>query len=201
MMSWTVASSVLVLLCWWGLQEGTHACTCLPRHPQEIFCQSDVVITAKVGKVKDDGDFDQPIKYDIELTRTFKGPERLFHAIYTASSSAACGVILSKDTEYLLMARLHPDGTLHISSCDFYQPWRALTYTQKSLLDRYQQGCNCKIEPCYSLPCDVSGPNVCRWTDFLPGVHRGNQTQNYACVRRRDDTCAWYKGRTSPVKG
>nr|XP_061805742.1 metalloproteinase inhibitor 2-like [Nerophis lumbriciformis] len=112
-MSWLLKNLVLplMLLCFWG--QGAQACLCFPLHPQEAFCQSAVVITAKVGKLKDDNDFGQPIKYDIQLTRTFKGPERLFHAIYTASSAAACGVILSKDTEYLLMGinilLFHPD--------------------------------------------------------------------------------------------
>lgn len=35
----------------------------------------------------------------------FKGPERNFDAVYTASSSAICGVTLKKGTMYLLMGK------------------------------------------------------------------------------------------------
>ncbi|XP_061701099.1 metalloproteinase inhibitor 2-like isoform X2 [Syngnathoides biaculeatus] len=101
-MSWSAKSLALplVLLCLWGLQEGTRACKCVSRHPQEAFCQSDVAIKAKVvGKVDTTLN---PIKYRIKQIKMFKGPEKRFCYFYTEPDSAACGVNLSNNTEYLL---------------------------------------------------------------------------------------------------
>ncbi|XP_061604328.1 metalloproteinase inhibitor 2-like [Phyllopteryx taeniolatus] len=197
-MSWMVKSFLLLYL--WRLQEGAQACTCGPRHPQEVFCQSDVVITAKVVGAKADGSLN-PIKYDIQPIKIFKGPQRLFAVIYTASSSAACGITLTNGAEYLLMARLQSDGSLYITSCDFYQPWYDLSAMQKRLLQLYGMGCDCKITLCASLPCGISSRTECLWTDFLPvKLANGEQAQNFACIKRRDGSCGWYRGAASPMK-
>ncbi|XP_061556951.1 metalloproteinase inhibitor 2-like, partial [Phycodurus eques] len=208
-MSWMVRSFVLplLLLCLWGLQEGSHACSCVARHPQQVFCQADVVIKATVvGKTDvslkrsvvnpgllNPGVID-PIKYDLKQTKMFKGPKKLFGAIYTGLNSAACGVNLANGIEYILMGRLHSDGSLHISLCDLYQPWDDLSATQKSLLKRYEMGCDCKILRCTSLPCGISTPTECLWTDLLPvKMASGEQAQNYACIKRRYGYCAWFR--------
>ncbi|XP_057673626.1 metalloproteinase inhibitor 2-like [Corythoichthys intestinalis] len=197
-MSWMMKVLVLplVLLCLWQLQEGAQACRCAPKHPQEHFCRSDVVIRAKVGRVTVDN-VSRRLKYDIQLTETLKGPKLLFHAIYTPNSLAACGVLLNEDrgTEYLFMATLDHDGTLHISSCDFLEPWEALSATQKNLLQHYQMGCDCKIKRCYSFPCGSSGPKQCWWVDFLlVRETHGEQAQNFACIKGKNGSCAWYRG-------
>ncbi|XP_061556946.1 metalloproteinase inhibitor 2-like [Phycodurus eques] len=197
-MTWLMKSFVLplALLFSWGLkEEGAQACTCLPMHPQEVFCQADVVIAAKVVGGKADGSLN-PIKYDIQQITNFKGPERLFHAIYTPSSSAACGITLTNGVDYLLMARLQSDGSLYITSCDFYQPWDNLSATQKRLLHLYGLGCDCKITRCASHPCGISSRTECLWRDFFPV----KPARNFACIKRRDGSCAWswdfsFKGR------
>ncbi|XP_061703157.1 metalloproteinase inhibitor 2-like [Syngnathoides biaculeatus] len=185
---------LLLLLCFWQLQEGVQACTCLPEHPQEVYCRSDVVIRAKVVGVSKGGPgFFDSVKYHLDLIRVFKGPKKYYDAIYTASSSAACGVYLEVDVEYLLMASLRPDGTLFISSCDYFQPWKSLTTTQKKLLKHYPKGCACTITPCYSLPCIPTKRTECMWSDFAPikPVH-GNQATNYACIKRNwKGFCVW----------
>ncbi|XP_045075777.1 metalloproteinase inhibitor 2 isoform X2 [Coregonus clupeaformis] len=42
-------------------------------------------------------------KYDIQQIKMFKGPDRVIHAIFTASSPAACGVTLETNKEYLFI--------------------------------------------------------------------------------------------------
>ncbi|XP_061702017.1 metalloproteinase inhibitor 2-like [Syngnathoides biaculeatus] len=202
-MSWLLNRFMLplVLLFCRGLQEnGAQACTCLLLHPQQVFCQVDVVIKAKVVSTTADGGLN-PIKYDIQQIKNFKGPEKVFAAVYTASSSAACGITLTNGVEYLLMARLQSDGSLYITSCDFHQPWDDMSATQKSLLQLYGMGCDCKITRCSSLPCGISSWTECLWTDFLPvKMANAEQARNFACVKRREGSCAWYRGSASPAK-
>ncbi|XP_077389721.1 metalloproteinase inhibitor 2-like [Festucalex cinctus] len=198
-MSWKNFVLQLVLLCLWGLQEeGAQACTCLPLHPQQLYCQTDVVvIKAKVldvmpgtqGKIG-------PTKYDIQHLTTFKGVEKLFAAIYTGPNSAACGITLTKGVEYLFMGRLQFDGTLHVSVCDLYQPWDALSEARKNVLARYGEGCSCTIKSCFAYPCCMTSLTECLWTDFLPGKLSSGvlQAQNFACVKSSNGCCEWYRG-------
>ncbi|XP_061701095.1 metalloproteinase inhibitor 2-like [Syngnathoides biaculeatus] len=187
-MSWTLTG--FVLLCLWRLQrDGANACRCAPSHPQQVFCQADVVIKAKVVGVTTSGRF-EPVKYNINVTKLFKGPKMNFDAIYTAPSSAACGITLAKGL-YLLMAHLGSDGSLHISSCDFFKRWADLSLFQKEgVLRRYQKGCDCKIARCISFPCGVSAPAECWWPDVVMAL----LSRHFACVKKRDASCAWESG-------
>ncbi|XP_019735017.1 metalloproteinase inhibitor 2-like [Hippocampus comes] len=201
-MSWQNFVLALVLLCLWGFQEVAQACTCLPVHPQQVFCKADVVvIKAKVVGVTPGMHVEGTLtKYDIKQRKNFKGTEKLFDAIYTAPGSAACGVTLTKGTEYLLMGRLQSDGSLRISVCDFYQPWKALSAVQKSLLYRYEKGCDCMIKSCFSFPCCKTTPTECLWT-FLPGkMGYDEQAQNFACIKK-NDVCFWYRAAFIPRRG
>ncbi|XP_051905563.1 metalloproteinase inhibitor 2-like [Hippocampus zosterae] len=198
-MGWKVMNILLPLLvlCLWRLQEGADACKCLVRHPQEVFCQADVVIKAKVLGGKTDSD--KLIKYIIKQTKMFKGPKRNFDAVYTASSSVACGVTLKKGTMYLLMGKLESKGLLRITGCDFFQPWSSVSAGQKRLLRRYEKGCDCKIVRCTSIPCGISNPAECLWTQFLPIKMASNeQAQNFACLKKGYGYCAWTKASGSP---
>ncbi|XP_049601589.1 metalloproteinase inhibitor 2-like [Syngnathus scovelli] len=196
-MSWKNFVLPLVLLTLWGLQEeGVQACSCFPTHPQQLYCQADVVvIKAKiVGVMPGEQGKNRLTKYDIKQIKTFKGPMQFFDAIYTGANSALCGVSLTEGTEYLLMGRLHLDGSLHLSLCDFYQPLEALSNIQKHLLYHYGKGCVCMIRSCFTYPCCMSGPTECLWTDFLPGkVGNRVQAQNYTCVKMSDGCCAWHQ--------
>lgn len=175
-----------------------------------MVCSADVVIRAKVvGAQEVDtgnilyGHSIKEIKYDIKQIKMFKGPNQEFDAIYTAITSSVCGVTLETDgTEYLITGELNAEGKLHISLCEFGMPWEDLSDTQKtSLIQRYEMGCECKIIPCSSIPCTISSPMDCLWTDWV--VERtvtGEQAKHYACIKRSDDSCAWYRGAAPPKK-
>ncbi|XP_061701096.1 metalloproteinase inhibitor 2-like [Syngnathoides biaculeatus] len=201
----TVKSLVLALalLFLWRLRGGAQACSCFPRHPQEVFCQTEVVIKATVvGKSEvslkpgggNPGIFDPSnfnvIKYDIQQTGAFKGPEKLFGSVFTATNSAACGVNLVNGTEYLLPGRLDDNGLLHVSLCSFVSRWEDLSATQKrGVMQRYQLGCDCKITFCSSTPCGTT-QSECLWTDFL----MGQLFRHFTCIKRSDGCCGWFTG-------
>lgn len=133
----------------------------------------------------------------------FKGPTQDVDAIYTAPSSAVCGVTLETNgKEYLITGKLESDGTVHITLCDFIESWEATSATQKkSLTQRYEMGCDCKITRCISIPCMISGPAECLWTDWvIEKTVNGEQAKHFACIKRSDDSCAWYRGAAQPKK-
>ncbi|XP_061830106.1 metalloproteinase inhibitor 2-like [Nerophis lumbriciformis] len=196
MMSWMKCCVFpLVLLCMWQLQEGAHACRCFPVHPQMAFCQSDVVIRAKVVAKKAGGGIFN-VKYDIKPITTIKGPKKLFYTLYTASNTAACGVTLTLGVEYFIKGQMRSDGSLHVSSCNYPVPWKR---SHKILAERYLMGCDCKITRCDSVPCEISGPTECLWTDQLMAV-KVEQDKQCACIKKSDGSCAWYQEAASPKK-
>ncbi|XP_041719698.1 metalloproteinase inhibitor 2 isoform X2 [Coregonus clupeaformis] len=190
-MTWSVSSCFisLVVLFLWQVDEISEACTCMTvLHPQQGFCNADVVIRAKVVGLN----VGSNTKYDIKQIKMFKGPDRVIHAVFTASSPAACGVTLQINKEYLFTGKL-VTGRMYVSQCGYNMPWEDLSATQKkSLTHRYQSGCDCKIIRCTSLPCPISAPDECLWTDWLSNYGQsGPQAQNLACIKRRDGSCAW----------
>ncbi|XP_061567710.1 metalloproteinase inhibitor 2b [Cololabis saira] len=212
-MTWTMNSCfvTVAILFLWRVEEMAEACSCSPAHPQQAFCNSDVVIRARVVGVQevDAGNdiYGHPIKrikYDIKQIKMFKGPTHDIDAVYTAPSSAVCGVTLDYNgrKEYLIAGKIEADGTMHITLCDFIEQWEVLSATQKkSLTLRYENGCDCKITRCTSVPCMINSPTECLWTDWvMEKTVNGEQAKHYACIKRSDDSCAWYRGSAPPKK-
>ncbi|KAJ8371358.1 hypothetical protein SKAU_G00113860 [Synaphobranchus kaupii] len=173
-MTCTISSlfGTLVVLLLWRVEDVAEACSCSPVHPQQAFCNADIVIRAKVvgGKEVDSGNdiYGNPIKriqYDIKQIKMFKGPERDIEAIFTAPFSAVCGVNLDTNgkKEYLIAGKAEVNGKMHVTLCDFIVPWETMSATQKkSLSQRYEMGCECKITRCPSIPAlSVVQRNAC----------------------------------------
>lgn len=201
----------LLLFLVWRAGEVAEACSCSAKHPQQAFCNADVVLRAKVvGRqeiVTGNDVYGNPIKriqYDIKQLKAFKGPDRDIDSIFTGPSSAVCGVNLdiNDKKEYLITGKLESDGTVHVTLCDFIQPWESLTIAQRKGIDsRYEMGCECRIIHCASVPCSISDPAECLWTDWLvENSVQGPQARHYTCIKRNDDSCAWYRGAAAPKK-
>ncbi|XP_016339579.1 metalloproteinase inhibitor 3-like isoform X2 [Sinocyclocheilus anshuiensis] len=86
-------------------EQVTEGCTCLPKHPQQQFCASDIVIRAKViGKVN--STLPQLTAYKIQTIQTFKQLNKKIkriQVIYTSQTS--CGINL-ENGEYLLSGKI-----------------------------------------------------------------------------------------------
>lgn len=58
-----------------------------------------------------------------------------------------------------------------------------------------------QIMRCPSLPCEISAPEECLWTDLIIDKQvYGRQANHYACIKRADNSCSWYRGVSSPKK-
>lgn len=211
----TMPAALPSLLAWLfvlllGRARPADACSCSPIHPQQAFCNADVVIRAKAMSAKevDSGNdiYGNPIKriqYEIKQIKMFKGPDKDIEFIYTAPSTAVCGRLLDTGgkKEYLIAGKSEGNGKMHITLCDLVSTWDSLSPTQKkSLNQRYQMGCECKISRCLSIPCFVSSSDECLWTDWAMEKNNvdGRQAKHYACIKRSDGSCAWYRGMAPP---
>ncbi|XP_042589468.1 metalloproteinase inhibitor 3-like isoform X2 [Cyprinus carpio] len=130
-------------------EQVTEGCSCVPRHPQQQFCSSDIVIRAKVIE-KVPSTVPGLTAYKIQTTETFKqSDKKRIQVIYTPQTS--CGVIL-KNCEYLLSGHVQ-DGRVVVNLCDLVKPWNKLSRVQKASLSMYQRGCVCEISPCTGASC------------------------------------------------
>ncbi|KTG37007.1 hypothetical protein cypCar_00024542 [Cyprinus carpio] len=194
----------LVVLVLFRVGEIAEACSCSPVHPQQAFCNADVVIRAKVvGKKEVDSGNDiygNPIKriqYEIKQIKMFKGPDRHIDVVFTAPSLFCLHIVFSGKGE--------ANGKMHVTLCDLIMPWESMSATQKkSLIQRYEMGCDCKastITRCATFPCEISAPEECLWTDWVTEkIIHGRQSDHYACIKRGDGSCAWYRGAAPPKK-
>lgn len=58
-----------------------------------------------------------------------------------------------------------------------------------------------QITHCTSIPCMISSPAECLWTDWvMEKTVNGEQAKHFACIKRSDDSCAWYRGAAPPKK-
>ena len=60
--------------------------------------------------------------------------------------------------------------------------------------------CRAQISRCLSIPCFVSSSDECLWTDWAMEKNNvdGRQAKHYACIKRSDGSCAWYRGMAPP---
>lgn len=93
--------------------------------------------------------------------------------------------------QHFLIASCVYRGTLFISSSSFLP-----TFTPSKQIFLSPQ-----INTCYTVPCASTGENECLWTDWLlDNSLNGEQARQYACIRRSDTTCSWYRGGPPPEK-
>ncbi|KQK76511.1 metalloproteinase inhibitor 3 [Amazona aestiva] len=143
-------SFLVVFLCSWSLRDlVVEACTCVPIHPQDAFCNSDIVIRAKVvgKKLMKDGPFGT-MRYTVKQMKMYRGFQIMPHVqyIYTEASESLCGVKLEVNKyQYLITGRVY-EGKVYTGLCNWYEKWDRLTLSQrKGLNHRYHLGCGCKV--------------------------------------------------------
>ncbi|XP_072377224.1 tissue inhibitor of metalloproteinase [Diabrotica undecimpunctata] len=133
-----------------GVFVCSDACSCMPQHPQEHFCNSDFVILARVKRERILGDTKV---YKVRVRKEYKVSEKGILALksgrlLTPKYGAMCGVDLEVGKLYVISGNI---VTLkaNINMCGMSIEWNHLTRRQrKGLRLLYRHGCTCKIRKC-----------------------------------------------------
>uniref|UniRef100_A0A673KNJ7 Tissue inhibitor of metalloproteinases 4 n=1 Tax=Sinocyclocheilus rhinocerous TaxID=307959 RepID=A0A673KNJ7_9TELE len=154
-----------------GLNEQVaEGCKCLPRHPQQVFCESDI------GK----SNACIETKICIEALQVQK------------NGFPSCGAVLNNG-EYLLSGRVM-DGVIVFGLCDFMWPWDQLSSVQKGNLNMYRRGCVCEIASCTGASCltkKLQRKCLIGVNNFLGLVYE--EALQSVCLPCRDGFCRWRK--------
>jgi len=172
----------LVAIVAFSMVIGTvEACSCMPRHSQEHFCNSDYVIVARIlsRRTVQRG----RSMYKIDIKKTYKMSEKaesyLKHGrLYSADNSAMCGINFRLGDLYLIAA-----SSANVGICHYVQPYSQLTIVEKrGFAGGYKKGCECNIEVCFN-PEECSRPiGGCSW--FGPWINSCESTFG-VCVPSR----------------
>uniref|UniRef100_A0A672L938 NTR domain-containing protein n=1 Tax=Sinocyclocheilus grahami TaxID=75366 RepID=A0A672L938_SINGR len=111
-------------------EQVTEGCRCLPKHPQQQFCASDIGTsnTCIANQTRTDVIFKHEGSISEDISRYEK------RCVYTVK------LTLTGPVE---------DGRVVLDLCNRVEPWNQLSRIQKMYLSRYQRGCVC--EPCHRL--------------------------------------------------
>lgn len=190
-----------------GFVASSQACTCMPQHPQEAFCNADFAIRAKVLSMEK---VENGKVINLRILKTFKGANllnktdgvrfhgsnqgSLFAKVYTRRVATECGLDwIPSDKRHVIFGRFYK-GKLWVSFCDFVQGWsqvlnrRALRVGIKRF---FGQNCDCQLAPCYSGDCGkLKG---CASTSLSPHRNPCEWDHSY-CVKNSNGTaCSWYE--------
>lgn len=118
--------------------EPASACRCVPPNPAEQYTRAKAVFTGTVSRLEyfyDSPDLDgvvagpgrgsapAPVLWQwatFNIVKGFKGAETSTAQVVIGASrmsAATCGFDLSRETEYLVLATMRPDGRLFTSVC------------------------------------------------------------------------------------
>lgn len=191
--------SLVVLMILGCLSKEAWSCTCGPRHPQSVYCDSPIVFRAKFMSQKDSAEREHWTEFKVKATKIFKAPNEVddIQSVYSTKMESMCGYqhSSSNKSEEFLVAGTMVDNKVYINSCSFVVPWASLTLGQRrGFLQVYAKHCNCQIKQCFGAPCALDSALQCLWTDPLmrkKSLYAAHQTANCACVYNGKDMCTW----------
>ncbi|XP_056635261.1 tissue inhibitor of metalloproteinase [Diorhabda carinulata] len=167
----------------------SNACSCMPQHMQERFCESDFVILARVKREHIIGD---RRVYKVRVKKEFKTSEKAIIALksgklMTAAQDSLCGVNLDIGKTYVLSGRIYALRA-QVNLCGIHTEWQHLTKRQKKGLRLlYRHGCNCKIRRCFYGRCHRQ-IDSCTWRNSC-------ESNEGICLRQNNQSCMWAKTR------
>ncbi|KAM7363562.1 tissue inhibitor of metalloproteases [Cochliomyia hominivorax] len=146
----------------------TSACSCMPSHPQSIYCKADYVIVIRALR-KSTRLVKHQVAYKVEIKKSYKmtpeGHKILKHGrLLTPLEDSMCGVNLTLGKLYVIAGQ----GT-QLNSCHYIKE-----YQQMSIIERrgfsgvYRKACSCEVKPCFGNSClnYVETASGCKWSPF-----------------------------------
>ncbi|KAL3842609.1 hypothetical protein ACJMK2_020602 [Sinanodonta woodiana] len=143
----------LFIFCLNEFVQNTGACTCIRSNNNAKYCQAEFGLKAQVVREtspSSNGNRVYMITTGVRQFRTLKGnfANVDLKRVYTASSSAACGVTLKPGKVYLLSGsinKLKSGHRLEIHLCGWIQEWNTLSQDDKNFVrNGYINGCDTK---------------------------------------------------------
>ncbi|XP_050499663.1 tissue inhibitor of metalloproteinase [Diabrotica virgifera virgifera] len=173
-----------------GVFVCSDACSCMPQHPQEHFCNSDFVILARVKRERILGDTKV---YKVRVRKEYKVSDKGVLALksgrlLTPKYGAMCGVDLEVGKLYVISGNI---VTLkaQINMCGMRTEWNQLTRRQrKGLRVLYRHGCTCKIRRCSLGKRCYRQRDSCTWRNSC-------ETKEGICLRQPNKSCMWARTR------
>ncbi|XP_071961129.1 metalloproteinase inhibitor 3-like [Antedon mediterranea] len=187
---------------------------CVPKHPQQKYCDADFVIRGQVKNrnytTKDgmpnmetgmggDMPFNYYIVYTVAIEKVFKGPsyyeEGMEMYIKTEASNSMCGIgNLMNRKSYLLSGQKEEDTMMNINGCNWVTEFKKLTSAQKTGVKRqYGANCNsCEIEDCENRQCKASAKTRCVYN---PAGSKSCHQQFSYCILKKNGVCKWDRKR------
>ncbi|XP_031561667.1 tissue inhibitor of metalloproteinase-like [Actinia tenebrosa] len=209
--------TVVVLLC---VITMTSACSCMPAHPQEHFCQAQFVIRGKVisGPVQvlpDNyfvssnvlGRFLAERVYTFRITKTYKGAAAIkktdslkvygsrgrsvITKIYTPSKLNSCRVDLDVGKVYVIAGYIGRKK-LSISGCSLRMEWEKITKKQRSGFARkYGRSCECVHQKCYKDCGKESQEMACNFEISRNPANECRDRYGYCQLSSDGRSCSW----------
>ena len=148
---WTSLLTILIVISICHFQTSEANCTCLSRHPQTHFCDSDFAAYVRVIKLTQPND--NEVAYKVGVRGIFKAEKNARIALkrkvvwlWSPSTHAMCAHLnLTVGEKYVVNGRII-GKKLYISLCDFIQTWSNLTPRQREGFEQfYEPGCACLI--------------------------------------------------------
>ncbi|XP_072026158.1 metalloproteinase inhibitor 3-like [Amphiura filiformis] len=160
------------VLIWTCLLKIAQSCTCLPKHPQQHYCESDYAIRATVidshvvwpsadhivrnGAVSLSSDVIHSAEraYKVIVSQVYKGDDihrNQVMYLYTPYQEILCGIgHLDKGMQFLFMGSFDKMlGKHSFNLCNYHHKWSEVTPKQvEGLRHAYKNNCHVKIVTC-----------------------------------------------------
>ncbi|XP_063703899.1 tissue inhibitor of metalloproteinase [Culicoides brevitarsis] len=195
---WTTKSIfalTLATVCALYMISPTSACSCMPSHPQETYCNADYVIVARILSRR--AVQNHRFVYKIDIRKEYKMSEKAHHylkhgRIFSAGNDGMCGIDFKLGELYLIAG-----SSPNVGICNYVKQYSKMTLVEKrGVAGGYKKGCECKINYGYNNlfesrnrigGCEWKGPwNECE-TDFGVCV----PSRGYRDANNKPTKCHW----------
>ena len=192
---WTSLMVILVVsLCHFQTSE---ACSCIFKHPQAHFCDSDFVTVVNMTNIENS--INGEVVYTVEVLRILKATDNARIALKKkyvwlslTSKDSECPPLNLTSGMILVLSGIMVENTLFISPCGFAEQWSMLSHNQrKGFEGLYHRGCACSISDGkldHEGALESAGEKRCPW-ESSPGP-RDCQEQFSMCMPSSAG-CSW----------